>query len=88
MLDVMVGGCGFPVTLQPDVDLDDDGLEQFFDTGGGGDAGTAKDGIIDRCVDGDGTEILGEDCARDARIKDGYLLILVVEGVRAYIEAP
>lgn len=88
LLDVIATGCGF-FALQPEVDLDGDGLEKFFDDGGGDpDAGSPKDGVIDRCVDGDGTEILGTGCAGDARIKDGYRLIFVIHGARAIILQP
>lgn len=88
LLDVISTGCGF-LALQPEVDLDGDGLEKFFDdTGSDGDGGVAKDGVIDRCVDGDGTEILGTDCVNDARIKDGYRLIFVIHGARAIILQP
>lgn len=88
LLDVLATGCGF-VQLQPEVDLDGDGLEKFFDDAGGDpDSGSLKDGVIDRCVDGDGTEILGTDCVNDARIKDGYRLIFVIHGARAIILAP
>lgn len=76
LLDVLASGCGlFP--LQPDSDVDGDGLERFFDSDG--------DGVVDRCVDGDGTEILGTECPRDPAIVDGYELIFVVHGVRAHI---
>lgn len=76
LLDVLATGCGlFP--LQPDMDVDEDGLETLFDTD--------NDGAVDRCVDGDGTEILGTDCPRDPAIADGYELIFVVHGVRAFI---
>lgn len=88
LLDVIATGCGF-ITIQPDVDLDDDGFEKLFDDEGGDpDAGSTKDGVIDRCVDGDGTEILGTDCVSDPRIKDGYRLIFVIHGVRAIILEP
>lgn len=89
LLDVLVGGCGFPISLQPDVDLDGDGLEKFYDTMAGtdADAGAGMDGSIDRCVDGDGTELLGTTCVQDPRFADGYRLILVIHGVRATILA-
>lgn len=86
MLDALAAGC--PISLQPDVDLDGDGLERYFDDLGDADAGTSQDGRIDRCVDGDGTEILGTDCVSDSRMADGYRLIFVVEGVRAIVVAP
>jgi hypothetical protein len=86
-LDAIATGCGF-LPSQPDADQDGDGLEQFFDTMGDPDAGTAKDGHIDKCVDGDGTEILGPDCVTDPRIQDGYKLIFVVHGVRAIVYVP
>lgn len=76
LLDVLASGCGF-IPLQPDSDVDGDGLERFFDDDG--------DGAVDRCVDGDGTEILGTDCPRNKAIADGYELIFVVHGVRALI---
>jgi hypothetical protein len=76
MLDVIAGGCGL-LPLQPDVDLDDDGLETFFDDD--------DDGAIDRCVDGDGSEILGTDCYNDGAIADGYRIILAVHGLRAIV---
>lgn len=88
MLDVLALGCGF-FALQPDVDLDGDGLETFFDTENADtDAGVPTDGVIDRCVDGDGTEVLGTTCVQDPRFADGYRLIFVIHGVRATILAP
>jgi hypothetical protein len=74
LLDVLATGCGL-FGLQPDADVDGDGLERLYDDDG--------DGAIDRCVDGDGTEILGVDCPQDPAMADGYTLILVVHGVRA-----
>ena len=76
LLDVLATGCGL-LPLQPDSDVDGDGLEKLYDSDG--------DGAVDRCVDGDGTEILGTDCPRDPAIQDGYELIFVVHGVRALI---
>ena len=69
-LDLLVFGVlelGHLEPLQPDVDLDGDGLERFEDT-------NPDDGVaaIDRCIDGDGAEILGADCVTDPRIQDGY----------------
>jgi hypothetical protein len=87
-LDAIATGCGF-LPFQPDADIDGDGLEKFYDTEGGDpDAGTLTDGHIDKCVDGDGTEILGPDCVSDPRIKDGYKMIFVVHGVRAIVYVP
>jgi hypothetical protein len=88
LLDVIATGCGiFP--LQPEVDLDGDGLEKFYDeSGADSDAGPTGDGMIDRCVDGDGTEILGTDCPSDPRIADAYRLVFAIHGVRALILAP
>ncbi len=84
LLDVIATGCGiFP--LQPQVDLDGDGLEKFFDDP---DDMGVKDFRIDRCVDGDGTEILGTDCVSDSRIADGYNLIFAMHGVRAFVLQP
>jgi hypothetical protein len=89
LLDVIATGCGI-FALQPDVDLDGDGFEKLFDDGGGvdPDGNPTKDGRIDRCVDGDGTEILGTDCPSDPRIGDAYRLIFALHGVRAFILAP
>jgi cysteine-rich repeat protein len=53
--------------FQPDVDVDGDGLEQFFDSNPGDDLF-----VIDVCVDGDGTEIRGEHCVLDPGIQDGF----------------
>lgn len=76
LLDVIATGCGL-IPLQPDLDLDEDGLETFADTDG--------DGSIDRCVDGDGSEILGTDCPSNPAMADGYRLIFAIHGVRAIV---
>ncbi len=47
--------------VQPDIDVDGDGLEQIV--------GDGQD--IDHCVDGDGTIIPGASCPCDPRIQDG-----------------
>jgi hypothetical protein len=77
MLDVLANGCGL-LALQPDVDLDGDGLERFYHTGG----------VIDRCVDGDGTEYLGTDCWMRSEFADGYLLVLSVHATRVLLATP
>lgn len=50
--------------FQPGVDVDGDGLERFVDTD--------RDEVVDVCVDGDGTELEGTDCAARPEIADGY----------------
>ncbi|MBI5479464.1 MAG: hypothetical protein HY906_11435 [Deltaproteobacteria bacterium] len=60
---------------QPDVDRDGDGLEQVI-----GD-GTS----ILKCIDGDGTEILGRDCPCEPRMADGYSVAFEGSAVRATI---
>ena len=88
LLDVIATGCGI-FALQPEVDLDGDGLEKLFDKEGVDENGNpAKDGRIDTCLDGDGTEILGTDCASDPRIADAYRLVFALHGVRALVLAP
>lgn len=77
MLDVLATGCGF-LALQPDADIDGDGLERYQDTDG--------DGAIDRCIDGDGTMIDGTDCTVNPAMADGYSFVWVVHGVRAHID--
>jgi len=79
VLDMIVGGCGFlPLLLQPDTDIDGDGLEKYADTD--------DDGVIDRCTDGDGTVIEGTTCTTDFRMADGYSFAWVLHGVRAHID--
>jgi hypothetical protein len=48
--------------IEPDMDMDHDGLEQII-----GDGTTIK-----QCIDGDGTIIPGRNCPCDPRIADGY----------------
>jgi cysteine-rich repeat protein len=80
-LDLIVLGVlelGRSEPFQPDVDLDGDGLEQFFDT-------DPDDPLssIDLCIDGDGTEIPGKNCVKDPRIQDGFSIVFSMEGVWA-----
>ncbi len=57
-------------SLQPDVDVDGDGLERFYDTD--------FDGLIDECVDGDGTTWSDDlDCPNRVGFTDGFELNLV-----------
>ncbi len=87
LLDVMISGCGTGFAVQPDVDLDGDGLEKLYDTPMPNDAGVTADGTIDRCVDGDGTEILGTSCWNDPAMADGYRMVFTVHGTRVLLLA-
>lgn len=79
MLDVIAGGCGL-LPLQPDVDLDGDGLETVLAEPG--------DGIIS-CTDGDGTTVIeGADCGCDPRIADGYSITFELDLVGAVVNGP
>jgi cysteine-rich repeat protein len=72
---------GFRITpTQPDFDVDRDGLETFRDTDG--------DQLIDLCIDGNGTQIQGRDCAFDPRIADGYTIAWDLTAVRAFLAGP
>jgi len=76
LLDLLVVGFDFLIEVaptQPDIDLDGDGLEIFEDTDG--------DQEVDRCIDGDDTQIDGVDCPRDARIADGWSMSFVYEAI-------
>lgn len=80
MLDVMALGCAGSVDAsQPDVDVDGDGLEQFFDSC---DPAVAPDGIVECCVDGDGAVIEGVGCTDDPRFADGFDIELLIHGTR------
>ena len=66
MLEVLLAGgavLGLDVLpgITPDVDLDEDGLEQFV---------LDEDGRIVQCIDGDTTTILGRECWQDERMAD------------------
>jgi len=59
----------------PDIDRDGDGLEQIV----------FAEARVQSCVDGDGTEIPGPDCACDPRIADGYSIAFRGSAVPAAI---
>lgn len=74
MSDVLVGGAaiggGFIILVygvQPDVDVDGDGLETYTVA-----TGTNCQAVITGCVDGDGTVIAGHGCVLDPRMQDGF----------------
>ncbi len=65
--------------IQPDIDLDGDGLETV--------QAQAGDGIIS-CTDGDGTVIMGADCGCDPRIADGFSITFKIDLVGATVLGP
>jgi hypothetical protein len=73
LLEALVGGGAiFGLTgegIDPDLDLDGDGLERFA---------LDDHGQLATCVDGDGTVIPGRDCYLDTRIADGISLSIGV----------
>jgi cysteine-rich repeat protein len=81
LLDLLVVGFDFLITVtptQPDVDMDFDGLETFADTN--------DDQEIDRCWDGDGTEIPGgADCPYDPEVQDAYSVGLAYDAIWSQI---
>ena len=81
LLDLLVlglDGLGYLITpTQPEVDVDADGLERFVDTDG--------DHVIDLCIDGNGTQIVGMTCPEDPRIADGYSFAYDWTAVRAVL---
>ncbi len=62
--------------LQPDIDLDGDGLELIV---------SSDDDQIIGCIDGDGTAIDSPTCACDPRIADGFSASAQIEAVPARI---
>lgn len=64
--------------IQPDIDIDGDGLETIV--------ANTKTGIISGCVDGDGTKVPGNDCPCHPRIADGYSWAIRGKLVRAHID--
>jgi cysteine-rich repeat protein len=81
LLDLLVVGVSFAAyhitPTQPDFDADADGLERLMDTD--------NDGIVDLCIDGNGTQITGQTCPMDPRIADGYTETLDLTLVRAQL---
>ncbi len=63
--------------FRPDFDADEDGLEHFVDED--------EDGLIDACIDGDGTVIPGRDCVNTDEIADAYELRILFRVVDAEI---
>ena len=75
VLDLLVGSFG----VQPDIDLDGDGLETFVASPSAG---------VYACIDANGTRIDGKTCACDPRIVDGFSLALQVTAVKAILLGP
>src|SRR5262249_47485202 len=65
---------------QPDIDLAGDGLEKLYDLD--------HDGVVDECIDGDGTVITGVDCVHDPRIADAFSSAFGLEMVSCVIDPP
>jgi cysteine-rich repeat protein len=87
LADVMVGGSPrgsiVPIQgVQPDVDLDGDGLESFEVERG---SDTECQPVVTACIDGDGTRVEGRDCFLDQRFQDGYTTGLPFTAVGAEI---
>lgn len=72
LLEAVVNDLGLP---HPDLDFDDDGLEEIIGDGE----------HIASCIDGDGTVIEGPGCPCDPRMGDAYSVSVAVEGARATI---
>jgi len=67
---------GFPAVsgIEPDVDLDGDGLERIT---------LDEQSHVAACIDGDSTEIVGPDCWQDDRIADAFSFNARLAGVAA-----
>lgn len=76
---ILSGGATFGADtvpgLDPDLDFDGDGLERIE---------VDVDHRVERCIDGDGTVILGRECWRDERMSDAFSITLHLrfEGAR------
>lgn len=86
MLEAMVGGYRIQIPfgpalmigpVQPDIDLDGDGLEYFEATPG--DARTPPQ--ITACIDGNGTRVTGRTCPLDRRFADAFSSAIRHSGV-------
>jgi hypothetical protein len=75
VLDLLVAG----FSVQPDIDLDGDGLETFVASPSAG---------VYACIDGNGTRIDGKTCTCDPRIADGFSLALQVTAIKATLLGP
>ena len=87
LADIVIGGTPrgfiFPLPgVQPDVDLDGDGLERF-EVDRTGERGCQP--VVTACIDGDGTRIEGRDCILGMRFEDGWSAAFPIEAVRANI---
>jgi hypothetical protein len=60
--------------ISPDIDVDGDGLERFT---------LDAAGLVERCLDGDGSPIEGRDCFRDERMADAFSLVIGLRTVAA-----
>jgi len=84
LLEVMLaGGAALGVDalpgIDPDVDLDGDGIESFV---------LDDEGRISRCVDGDRTAIEGRDCWQNERMADAMSLTIFVQCTSARFAGP
>lgn len=87
LADIVIGGTPrgfiFPLPgVQPDVDLDGDGLERF-EVDRTGPRGCQP--VVTACIDGDGTRVEGRDCIMGMRFEDGWSASFPIEAVRANI---
>jgi hypothetical protein len=81
MLELFVAGgavIGFPSVpgLDPDVDVDLDGLERLL---------VDDAGHLETCIDGDGTPIEGRECSFDERMADGFSIVVRMASTSALL---